>query len=80
MSSEFPLQVKLNLSAFDNVVDDTDFCMKLAREETMILLPGMTTVNRILTSGLKVIYFNISNIIISYFCFNLIILLYYRVL
>ncbi|XP_071691329.1 nicotianamine aminotransferase 1-like [Rutidosis leptorrhynchoides] len=32
--------VKLNLSAFNDVVDDTDFCMKLAKEETMVLFPG----------------------------------------
>lgn len=33
-------QVKINLSAFDDVVDDIDFCMKLANEESMILFPG----------------------------------------
>ncbi|KAL7588413.1 hypothetical protein Lser_V15G40554 [Lactuca serriola] len=32
--------VQLNLSGFYDVVDDTDFCMKLAKEESMILLPG----------------------------------------
>ncbi|PWA39858.1 tyrosine/nicotianamine aminotransferase, Pyridoxal phosphate-dependent transferase [Artemisia annua] len=32
--------VKLNLSAFYDVVDDTDFCMKLAKEESMVLFPG----------------------------------------
>ncbi|KAI3515477.1 hypothetical protein L1887_14373 [Cichorium endivia] len=32
--------VKLNLSGFEDVVDDIDFCMKLAKEESMILLPG----------------------------------------
>ncbi|XP_023758254.1 nicotianamine aminotransferase 1 [Lactuca sativa] len=32
--------VKINISAFDDVVDDTDFCMKLAKEESMILFPG----------------------------------------
>nr|GEU66556.1 tyrosine/nicotianamine aminotransferase, pyridoxal phosphate-dependent transferase [Tanacetum cinerariifolium] len=32
--------VKINVSAFDDVIDDTDFCMKLANEESMILFPG----------------------------------------
>nr|XP_043622750.1 nicotianamine aminotransferase 1-like [Erigeron canadensis] len=32
--------VKLNISAFDDIVDDTDFCMKLTKEEAMILFPG----------------------------------------
>ncbi|KAI3736097.1 hypothetical protein L6452_15630 [Arctium lappa] len=32
--------VKLNISAFDDVVDDTDFCMKLAKEESIIVFPG----------------------------------------
>ncbi|KAL4573141.1 hypothetical protein LXL04_019938 [Taraxacum kok-saghyz] len=32
--------LKLNLSAFDDIVDDTDFCMKLAKEESMVLFPG----------------------------------------
>ncbi|KAI3736076.1 hypothetical protein L6452_15608 [Arctium lappa] len=32
--------VKLNPSDFDDIADDTDFCMKLAREESMILFPG----------------------------------------
>nr|XP_043626748.1 probable aminotransferase TAT2 [Erigeron canadensis] len=34
------LMVKLNLSGFDDIVDDVDFCMKLAKEDSMILLPG----------------------------------------
>ncbi|KAL7589125.1 hypothetical protein Lser_V15G40552 [Lactuca serriola] len=32
--------VKLKLEAFADVADDTDFCMKLAKEESMILFPG----------------------------------------
>ncbi|KAI3795287.1 hypothetical protein L1987_37938 [Smallanthus sonchifolius] len=32
--------VKLNIPAFEDVVDDTDFCMKLAKEECMIVFPG----------------------------------------
>ncbi|PWA90890.1 tyrosine/nicotianamine aminotransferase, Pyridoxal phosphate-dependent transferase [Artemisia annua] len=30
----------LNLSAFNDVVDDTYFCMKLAKEESMVLFPA----------------------------------------
>ncbi|KAI3515476.1 hypothetical protein L1887_14372 [Cichorium endivia] len=32
--------VKVNFSAFDDILDDTDFCMKLAKEESVILFPG----------------------------------------
>ncbi|KAI3744924.1 hypothetical protein L1987_58022 [Smallanthus sonchifolius] len=32
--------VKLNIPAFEDIVDDTDFCMKLAKEECMIVFPG----------------------------------------
>ncbi|KAI3515475.1 hypothetical protein L1887_14371 [Cichorium endivia] len=32
--------VMLKIPAFADVVDDTDFCMKLAKEESMILFPG----------------------------------------
>ncbi|KAI3780619.1 hypothetical protein L2E82_10604 [Cichorium intybus] len=32
--------VKLNFSDFDDILDDTDFCMKLAKEESVILFPG----------------------------------------
>ncbi|KAK9076829.1 hypothetical protein SSX86_005163 [Deinandra increscens subsp. villosa] len=32
--------VKLNIEGLKDVVDDTDFCMKLAKEECMILFPG----------------------------------------
>ncbi|KVI04290.1 Aminotransferase, class I/classII [Cynara cardunculus var. scolymus] len=34
------IQVKLNIPGFDDVVDDTDFCMKLAKEESLIVFPG----------------------------------------
>lgn len=34
------LQVKLNLSQLDDIIDDIDFCIKLAKEEKMIILPG----------------------------------------
>ncbi|XP_076892222.1 nicotianamine aminotransferase 1-like [Bidens hawaiensis] len=32
--------VMLNIPAFKDIADDTDFCMKLAKEECMILFPG----------------------------------------
>ncbi|KAK9049287.1 hypothetical protein SSX86_031745 [Deinandra increscens subsp. villosa] len=32
--------VKLNMPAFEDVVDDTDFCMKMAKEESVVVLPG----------------------------------------
>ncbi|KAJ6420454.1 hypothetical protein OIU84_027902 [Salix udensis] len=31
--------VKLNLSLLEDISDDTDFCLKLAREESVIILP-----------------------------------------
>ncbi|KAK6919107.1 Aminotransferase, class I/classII [Dillenia turbinata] len=34
------LMVRLNLGMFEDVADDMDFCLKLAREEALILLPG----------------------------------------
>lgn len=33
-------QVKLNLLILEGVKDDLDFCMKLAKEESVIVLPG----------------------------------------
>ncbi|KAK4787784.1 hypothetical protein SAY86_011617 [Trapa natans] len=35
------VMVKLNLSMLDGVKDDLDFCMKLAKEESVIVLPGI---------------------------------------
>jgi tyrosine aminotransferase len=32
--------VKLNLSLLDGFTDDVDFCMKLAKEESVVVLPG----------------------------------------
>ncbi|GJS01431.1 tyrosine/nicotianamine aminotransferase, pyridoxal phosphate-dependent transferase [Tanacetum coccineum] len=32
--------VKLNLSDFNDIVDDRDLCMKLAKEESVIVFPG----------------------------------------
>ncbi|KAI7741596.1 hypothetical protein M8C21_032138 [Ambrosia artemisiifolia] len=32
--------VKLNIPAFEDIVDDTDFCTKLAKEECMVIFPG----------------------------------------
>ncbi|KAJ4829288.1 hypothetical protein Tsubulata_000981, partial [Turnera subulata] len=34
------VMMKLNLSLLDDVSDDIDFCFKLAREESVIILPG----------------------------------------
>lgn len=40
-SYRYVLQVKLNLSMLDGIQDDADFCMELAKQESMIILPGM---------------------------------------
>jgi len=34
------MQVKLNLSLLEDISDDIDFCFKLAKEESVIILPG----------------------------------------
>lgn len=34
------LQVKLNLSGLEDISDDIDFCFRLAKEESVIILPG----------------------------------------
>ncbi|XP_042507322.1 nicotianamine aminotransferase 1-like isoform X2 [Macadamia integrifolia] len=34
--------VKLNLSSLEDVVDDIDFCLKLVKEESVVILPGIT--------------------------------------
>ncbi|XP_057455539.1 probable aminotransferase TAT2 isoform X2 [Lotus japonicus] len=34
--------VKINFSKVKDIVDDLDFCVKLAKEESVILLPGVT--------------------------------------
>ncbi|CAO2814482.1 unnamed protein product [Amaranthus hypochondriacus] len=36
------LMVKLNISMLEGIHDDTDFCMKLANQEKVIILPGST--------------------------------------
>ncbi|GLU06380.1 hypothetical protein SLE2022_234200 [Rubroshorea leprosula] len=33
--------VKLNLSMLEGIKDDLEFCLKLAREESVIVLPGL---------------------------------------
>ncbi|KAI7750070.1 hypothetical protein M8C21_019094 [Ambrosia artemisiifolia] len=35
-------KVKLDLFAFEDIKDDLDFCLKLAKEESVIILPGIT--------------------------------------
>ena len=35
-----PLQVKLNVSLLEDIDDDMDFCMKLSKEESVIILAG----------------------------------------
>jgi tyrosine aminotransferase len=35
------LQVKLDLACLDGIRDDEDFCCKLAKEDSVIVLPGM---------------------------------------
>lgn len=34
------MQVELNLSLLEDINDDIDFCFKLAKEESVIILPG----------------------------------------
>ncbi|KAL8228518.1 hypothetical protein R6Q57_016102 [Mikania cordata] len=34
------VMVKLDLSVFEDIEDDVDFCVKLAKEESVIILPG----------------------------------------
>ncbi|PON32042.1 Tyrosine/nicotianamine aminotransferase, partial [Parasponia andersonii] len=40
--SSFFMIVKLNLSLLEDIADDTDFCLKLAKEESVITLPALT--------------------------------------
>ncbi|KAI3736098.1 hypothetical protein L6452_15631 [Arctium lappa] len=35
------LMAKLDLSVFDGIKDDLDFCLKLAKEESVVILPGI---------------------------------------
>jgi hypothetical protein len=32
--------VKLNLSLLEDIEDDMEFCLKLAKEESLVILPG----------------------------------------
>ncbi|KAL1363071.1 hypothetical protein HN51_011277 [Arachis hypogaea] len=34
--------LKINFSKLEGIVDDVDFCVKLAKEESVVLLPGVT--------------------------------------
>ncbi|KAI3818779.1 hypothetical protein L1987_12596 [Smallanthus sonchifolius] len=36
------VMVKLDLSVFEDIKDDVDFCLMLAKEESVIILPGIT--------------------------------------
>ncbi|EXB44622.1 Tyrosine aminotransferase [Morus notabilis] len=36
------VMVKLNVSLLDDINDDLDFCLKLAKEESVMVLPGVT--------------------------------------
>uniref|UniRef100_A0A3N7F7Z3 Aminotransferase class I/classII large domain-containing protein n=1 Tax=Populus trichocarpa TaxID=3694 RepID=A0A3N7F7Z3_POPTR len=36
------IQVKLNLSLLEDIEDDMEFCLKLAKEESLVILPGVT--------------------------------------
>ncbi|KAJ6733980.1 TYROSINE AMINOTRANSFERASE [Salix koriyanagi] len=38
----FFAMVKLNLLLLEDIEDDMDFCLKLAKEESLIILPGVT--------------------------------------
>ena len=40
MSITVSLQVKLNLSLLEDIDDDVEFCMKLSKEESVIVLTG----------------------------------------
>lgn len=40
----FVLQVKLDLSCLDGICDDMDFCCRLAKEESVIVLPGANSI------------------------------------
>lgn len=36
------VMVQINFSQLEGIIDDVDFCVKLAKEESVILLPGVT--------------------------------------
>ncbi|KAI3972246.1 hypothetical protein MKW92_008991 [Papaver armeniacum] len=38
------MQLKLNTSLLKDITDDLDFCIKLAKEESVIILPGVVLV------------------------------------
>lgn len=40
MFCDFASQIKLNVAMLEGIVDELDFCCKLAKEESVILLPG----------------------------------------
>lgn len=56
------MQVKLNLSLMEDISDDIDFCFKLAKEESVIILPG-TIMQIMLVFGIMCIFFRESHFI-----------------
>ncbi|MED6146819.1 hypothetical protein PIB30_038220 [Stylosanthes scabra] len=36
------VMVQINLSQIEGIIDDVDFCVKLAKEESVLILPGVT--------------------------------------
>lgn len=61
------MQVKLNVSSLDDISDDIDFCFKLAKEESVIILPGkkQTNLNILLIGLWHSIKFSILNLYIN---------------
>lgn len=61
------MQVKLNVSSLDDISDDIDFCFKLAKEESVIILPGkkQTNLNILLIGLWHSIKFSILNLHIN---------------
>ena len=41
LTDDVPFQVKLNLSLLEGINNDMEFCLRLANEESVVVLPGM---------------------------------------